>query len=120
MRGQILNSPFEKKKKCCTNAYFYHLVWNTLNEYQLEKIVFHKTFVFFVAENIHKLFLSKLHTVIDQLWLQLMGSTSIANIERINKLQKQAARIIFKAEFTTQSTDIYQRLLDERINISQI
>ena len=38
------------------------------------------------------------------------GSTSITNIERINKLQKRAARIILKADFTTPSADMFQRL----------
>ena len=39
-----------------------------------------------------------------------MGSTSITNIERINKLQKRAARIILKADFTTPSADMFQGL----------
>ena len=38
------------------------------------------------------------------------GSRSITNIERINKLQKRAARIVLKADFTTPSADMFQRL----------
>ena len=35
---------------------------------------------------------------------------NITNIERINKLQKRAARIIVKTDFTTPSADMFQRL----------
>ena len=40
------------------------------------------------------------------------GSTSKTNIERLNKLQKRAARcrIILKADFTTPSAEMFQRL----------
>lgn len=38
------------------------------------------------------------------------GSTSAANIERLSKLQKRAARIILNAEFDTPSTLMFQEL----------
>ena len=51
------------------------------------------------------------------------GSTSNSNIERINKLQKRAARIILKADFTTPSADMFQQLewmsVTSRINYNK-
>lgn len=38
------------------------------------------------------------------------GTTYKINIERLNKLQKRAARIILKAEFTTPSSDMFKEL----------
>ena len=38
------------------------------------------------------------------------GSTSTANIERLSKLQKRAARIILKADFDTPSVLMFQEL----------
>ena len=38
------------------------------------------------------------------------GTTANANIERLNKLQKRAARIILKADFMTPSADMFNRL----------
>ena len=51
------------------------------------------------------------------------GSTSNSNTERINKLQKRAARIILKADFTTPSADMFQQLewmsVTSRINYNK-
>ena len=38
------------------------------------------------------------------------GSTSKQNIERINKMQKRAARIILNADYITPSEEMFQRL----------
>ena len=38
------------------------------------------------------------------------GSTSILNIERINKLQNRVARIILKVDYTTPSAEMFQQL----------
>ena len=38
------------------------------------------------------------------------GSTPNTNIERVNKLQKKAARVILKTDYTTPSEDTFQRL----------
>ena len=51
------------------------------------------------------------------------GSTSGANIERLLKLQKRAARIILKANFNTPSTLMFQELgwlpVENRINYNK-
>ena len=51
------------------------------------------------------------------------GSTSNTNTERVNKLQKRAARIIFEADYTTPSEDMFQLLgwmpLANRINYNK-
>ena len=39
------------------------------------------------------------------------GTTSIANIKRLSKLQKRAARIILKANFDTPSSHMFQELI---------
>ena len=65
----------------------------------------------YFPENIQKLFFyqSYILQLIDY-GCNSLGSTSITNIERINKLQKRAARIILKADFTTPSADMFRRL----------
>ena len=45
------------------------------------------------------------------------GSTTKLNIERINKLQKRAACIIFKVDYITPSVEMFQRL--RRMTVSQ-
>ena len=90
------------------------LSWNPRIDYLCSvitsRITLPKQLSFYVPENIQKPFLSEVHIAFDRLWLQLMGSTSITNIERINKLQKRAARIVLKADFTTPSADMFQGL----------
>ena len=48
------------------------------------------------------------------------GSTTKLNIDRINKLQKRAARIILKVDYLTTSVEMFQRLtwmtVSQRIN----
>ena len=45
------------------------------------------------------------------------GSASKMRIERINKLQKRAARIILKTDYTTPSAEMFQQL--GRMAVSQ-
>ena len=51
------------------------------------------------------------------------GSTTKLNIERINKLQKRAARIILKVDYITPSAEMFQRLrwmtVSQRINYNK-
>ena len=51
------------------------------------------------------------------------GSTTKLNIERINKLQKRAARIILKVDYITPSVEMFQRLrwmtVSQRINYNK-
>ena len=54
--------------------------------------------------------LSKIYTAATWLWLQHLGNTTAANIERLSKLQKRAARIILRADFMTPSTIMFDRL----------
>ena len=67
--------------------------------------------------------LPKLYPTYDRLRFQSWGSTSNTNIERVNKLQKMAARIILKADYTTPSADMFQRLgwmpVAKRINYNK-
>ena len=69
-----------------------------------------KQLSFYVPENIQKLFYqSHILSLIDY-GFNSWGSTSVTKFERINKLQKRAARIILKADFTTPLADMFQRL----------
>lgn len=64
----------------------------------------------FVPINIQKIFYQSYILPIIDYGSISWGSTSNTNIERINKLQKRAARIILKADFLTPSTDMFQQL----------
>ena len=74
------------------------------------KITLLKQLSFYVPENIQKLFYQSYILPLIDYGSNSWGSTLINNIERINKLQKRAARIILKADFTTPSADMFQRL----------
>ncbi|MCG7877652.1 MAG: reverse transcriptase family protein [Candidatus Thiodiazotropha endolucinida] len=64
----------------------------------------------YVPTNIQKMFYqSYILPIIDYGSLS-WGSTSNNNIDRINKLQKRAARIILKADFTTPSAEMFEQL----------
>ena len=84
------------------------LCWNPHIDYLCSvitsRITLLKQLSFYGPENIQKLFIRA--TYGSNSW----GSTSITNIERINKLQKRAARIILKAYFTSPLADMFQRL----------
>ena len=75
---------------------------------------------YYVPENIQKIYYqSHVLPMIDYGSIS-WGSISKMNIERINKLQKRAARIILKADNTTPSVEMFQKLgwmaVSQRIN----
>ena len=90
------------------------LSWNPHIDYLCSvitsRITLLKQLSFYVPENIQKLFYQSYILPFIDYGSNSWGSTSITNIERINKLQKRAARIILKADFTTPSADMFQRL----------
>ena len=65
-----------------------------------------KQFSHYVPENIQKIFFQCYILPMIDSASNSWGSTSNTNIERVNKLQKRAARIILKADYTTTSADV--------------
>lgn len=64
----------------------------------------------YVPENVQKIFYQGYILPLIDFGSCTWGTTSNTNIERLNKLQKRAARIILKAEYITPSTIMFQRL----------
>lgn len=64
----------------------------------------------YVPVNIQKLFYQNYILPLIDYGSNAWGTTSNTNIERLNKLQKRAARIILKADFMTPSADMFKTL----------
>ena len=77
----------------------------------------------YIPENIQKMFYQSYILPMIDYGSNSWGSTSNTNIERVNKLQKRAARIISKVDYTTLSADIIKRLgwipVAKRINYNK-
>ena len=78
---------------------------------------------YYVPENIQKMFYQSYVIPLIDYGSSSWGSTTKQNIERINKLQKRAARIILKVDYITPSVEMFQRLrwmsLSQRINYNK-
>ena len=64
----------------------------------------------YVPENIQKIYYQSYVLPLIDYGSATWGTKNSTNIERLNKLQKRAARIILKAELTTPSSEMFQRL----------
>ena len=64
----------------------------------------------YVPENIQKIYYQSYVLPLIDYSSATWGTTNSTNIEKLNKLQKRAARIILKAELTTPSSEMFQRL----------
>ena len=75
---------------------------------------------YYVPENVQKMFYQSYVLPLIDYGSSSWGSTTKLNIERINKLQKRAARIILKVDYITPSVEMFQRLrwmtVSQRIN----
>ena len=78
---------------------------------------------YFVPENVQKMFYQSYVLPLIDYGSSSWGSTTKLNIERINKLQKRAARIILKVDYITPSVEMFQRLrwmtVSQRINYNK-
>ena len=72
----------------------------------------------YVPENVQKNVLSKLCSTFDRLWFKFLGIHKKMNIERINKLQKRAARIILKVDLI--SGNVPKAKMDDSIQTNQL
>ena len=63
-----------------------------------------------MTENVQKMFYQSYVLPLIDYGSCSWGSTTKQNIERINKLQKRAARIILKVDYITPSVETFQRL----------
>ena len=64
----------------------------------------------YVPQNIQKIFYQSYIQPLLDYGCNTWGNTTAANIERLSKLQKRAARIILRADFMTPSTIMFDRL----------
>ena len=64
----------------------------------------------YVPQNIQKIFYQSYIQPLLDYGCNTWGNTTAANIERLSKLQKRAARIILRADFITPSTIMFNRL----------
>ena len=65
----------------------------------------------YVPENIQKLSIKVISpTPLIDYGSNIWGATSNKNVERLNKLQKRAARIILNADYMTPSADMFKSL----------
>ena len=64
----------------------------------------------YVPQNIQKIFYQSYIQPLLDYGCNTWGNTTAANIERLSKLQKRAARIILRADFMTPSTIMFERL----------
>ena len=78
---------------------------------------------YYVPENVQKMFYQSYVLPLIDYGSSSWGSTTKLNIERINKLQKNAARIILKVDYFTPSVEMFQRLrwmtVSQRINYNK-
>ena len=103
------------------------LSWNSHIDYLCSiissRITLLKQLSHYVPENVQKLFYQSYILPLIDYGSNSWGSTSKTNIERLNKLQKRAARIVLKADFTTPSAEMFQRLgcmpVTQRINYNK-
>ena len=65
---------------------------------------------YYVPENVKKMFYQSYVLPLIDNCSSSWGSTAKLNIERINKLQKRAARFILKVDYITPSVEMFQRL----------
>ena len=64
----------------------------------------------YTPQNIQKIFYQSYIQPLLDYGCNTWGNTTAANIERLSKLQKRAARIILRADFMTPSTIMFNRL----------
>ena len=64
----------------------------------------------YVPENIQKTFYQGYIVPLIDYGSKTWGATSNTNVERLNKLQKRAARIILNADYMTPSADMFKSL----------
>ena len=74
------------------------------------KISLPKLLANYVPQNIQKIFYQSYILPLFDYGCNTWGITSNANIKRLSKLQKRAARIILQAEFSTPSDTMFQKL----------
>ena len=74
------------------------------------KISLLKQLAEYVPQNVQKLFYQSYILPLFDYGCNTWGTTSSQNIERLSKLQKQAARIILQCEFRTPSATMFQEL----------
>lgn len=91
-----------------------HLTWNQHIDYLCStissRISLLKQLSNYVPSNIQKIYYQGYILPLIDYGSVIWGSTFNNNIERLNKLQKRAARIILNAEFTTPSAEMYKEL----------
>lgn len=91
-----------------------HLTWNQHIDYLCStissRISLLKQLSNYVPNNIQKIYYQGYILPLIDYGSVIWGSTFNNNIERLNKLQKRAARIILNAEFTTPSAEMYKEL----------
>ena len=78
---------------------------------------------YYVPENVQKMFYQSYVLALIDYGSSSWGSTTKLIIERINKLQKKATRIILKLDYITPSVEMFQRLrwitVSQRINCNK-
>ena len=88
-----------------------------------EKINLLRQLSYYVPENVQKMLYQSLVLPLIDYGSSSWGSTTKLNIERINKLQKRAARISLKVAYITPSVEMFQRLrwmtVSQRINYNK-
>ena len=90
------------------------LTWNKHTDYLCSvissRISLLKHLSYYVPQNVQKMYYQSYILPIIDYGSISWGSTSKQNIERINKMQKRAARIILNADYITPSEEMFQRL----------
>ena len=90
------------------------LSWNQYIDYLCSiissRISLLRQLSYYVPEIVQKMFYQSYVLPLIDYGSSSWGSTTKLNIERINKLQKRAARIILKVDYITPSVEMFQRL----------
>ena len=91
-----------------------HLSWAPHIEYLCSKISSKISLLRHISinipQNIQKIFYQSYIQPLLDYGCNTWGNTTAANIERLSKLQKRAARIILRADFMTPSTIMFDKL----------
>lgn len=91
-----------------------HLLWTPHVDYLCSiissRISLLKQLSYYVPTSVQKIYYQGYILPLIDYGSNTWGTTYNMNIERLNKLQKRAARIILKADYTTPSTDMFQQL----------
>ena len=91
-----------------------NLLWNPHIDYICStistRISLLRQLSYYVPENVQKIFHRGYILPLLDYGSNTWGATKNSNIDRLNKLQKRAARIILRTDFTTPSADMFKQL----------